>query len=190
LEELRLDYEDFLRQRSLLQWERTDTRGAELVARRAVSADEVALWARDIFKKEEAGPTGREGLAGQGKDETLSNSSTESNRSSPLPHPNTYPEIAANGALVLINVACTLLDRQIASLAKMFEKEGGFTERLYKVRSAKTPRMRSQPNIGSSVKANQHCWLKVAVARLVIFIATRKLLSIQANIQLGENGEN
>jgi four helix bundle suffix protein len=137
LEELRLDYEDFLRQRSLLQWERTDTRGAELVARRAVSADEVALWARDIFKKEEAGPTGREGLAGQGKDETLSNSSTESNRSSPLPHPNTYPEIAANGALVLINVACTLLDRQIASLAKMFEKEGGFTERLYKVRSAR-----------------------------------------------------
>ena len=46
----------------------------------------------------------------------------------------TNPEIAANAALVLIAVACSLLDRQLASLAKAFEKEGGFSERLYKRR--------------------------------------------------------
>jgi four helix bundle suffix protein len=46
----------------------------------------------------------------------------------------TFPEIAANGALVLLAVACALLDRQIAALAAAFEKEGGFTERLYRTR--------------------------------------------------------
>ncbi|MDD4736966.1 MAG: four helix bundle suffix domain-containing protein, partial [Kiritimatiellae bacterium] len=38
--------------------------------------------------------------------------------------------------LVLLAVACSLLDRQVERLAQDFEKEGGFTERLYKVRSA------------------------------------------------------
>jgi len=51
--------------------------------------------------------------------------------------PSTYPEIAANAALTLINVTAALLDRQIASQAATFEKEGGFTERLYRVRSRK-----------------------------------------------------
>jgi len=59
-------------------------------------------------------------------------------RSGPLPSTkstsSTYPEIAANGALALIAVACNLLDRQLASLAKAFETEGGFTERLYRIR--------------------------------------------------------
>ena len=35
LEELRLDYEDFLRQRGLAQWPREDARRAELIARAA-----------------------------------------------------------------------------------------------------------------------------------------------------------
>ena len=47
----------------------------------------------------------------------------------------TYPELAANAALVLIGVACALLSRQIAALEKAFVEEGGFTERLYRVRS-------------------------------------------------------
>ena len=45
------------------------------------------------------------------------------------------PEIAANAALTLIGVSCFLLDRQIKRLADDFKKEGGFTERLYRVRS-------------------------------------------------------
>jgi four helix bundle suffix protein len=49
----------------------------------------------------------------------------------------TYAEISANGALALIAVSCALLDRQIASLGKAFVEEGGFTERLYRVRSAR-----------------------------------------------------
>jgi four helix bundle suffix protein len=47
----------------------------------------------------------------------------------------TYAEISANGVLALIAAACSLLNRQISSLGKAFVKEGGFTERLYRVRS-------------------------------------------------------
>ncbi len=47
----------------------------------------------------------------------------------------TYPEIAANGALALITVACSLLNRQLAGLERAFVQEGGFTERLYRVRA-------------------------------------------------------
>jgi four helix bundle suffix protein len=35
----------------------------------------------------------------------------------------------------LIAVAFSLLDRQISSLEKAFVEEGGFTKRLYRVRS-------------------------------------------------------
>ena len=49
----------------------------------------------------------------------------------------TYPEIAANGALALIAVATSLLDRQMKAQAKAFENEGGFTERLYRTRTQK-----------------------------------------------------
>jgi four helix bundle suffix protein len=48
-----------------------------------------------------------------------------------------FPEVAANAALVLIGVTVSLLDRQIAAQAKAFEVEGGFTERLYRVRQAR-----------------------------------------------------
>src|SRR3954451_9749079 len=45
LEELRLDYEDFLRQRGLRLWAPEDPRRRALVARRCTTADEVAAWA-------------------------------------------------------------------------------------------------------------------------------------------------
>ena len=42
--------------------------------------------------------------------------------------------LVANGALSLLNLTCFLLDRQIAAQAAAFEQQGGFTERLYRVR--------------------------------------------------------
>ena len=48
LEELRLDYEDFLRQRGLKLWERGDPRRQELVDRRPKDADEVAAWVKEV----------------------------------------------------------------------------------------------------------------------------------------------
>jgi four helix bundle suffix protein len=133
LEELRLDYEDFLRQRSLLEWPRQDPRRAELIARRPANADDVAAWARAVHD-------GRRGRDGQyrrnGPGANLSTESTTSTQSTQ----STYPEIAANGALALLAVACSLLDRQIASLGTRFAEEGGFTERLYRVRNQRKMR--------------------------------------------------
>jgi four helix bundle suffix protein len=138
LEELRLDYEDFLRQRGLPLWDRADPRRADLVAWRCATADAVAQWAREKHdgqngqsgqkengQKERAQKQGEQGQNGPGGPSTKSMKSTSSS----------FPELAANAALVLIAVACSLLDRQLAALAAAFEQEGGFTERLYRVRS-------------------------------------------------------
>lgn len=42
----------------------------------------------------------------------------------------------ARASLEELNLACYLLDRQVATLAKDFEENGGFTERLYRIRTA------------------------------------------------------
>ena len=131
LEELRLDYEDFLRQRGLAQWERANPHRQELIDRRCRTADEVAAWVVEAAKK--CGPGGPGGQRGQhAAPKPVSTGSTASTLSA-----KTYPELAANAALVLLTVACSLLDRQVERLAQDFEKEGGFTERLYRVRTAK-----------------------------------------------------
>lgn len=101
LEELKLDYEDFLRQHSLPIWEFTDKRRRELIALRITSADEFALWVKKAEQNQ------------QGK----------------------LAEVAANGMLALLAATCRLLDRQITSLADSFQNEGGFTERLYRMRN-------------------------------------------------------
>src|SRR5437660_12770284 len=59
LEELRLDYEDFLRHRGLAQWPRDDARRAELIARRPATADDVAEWVKDVHGQ---GGRGKAGL--------------------------------------------------------------------------------------------------------------------------------
>jgi four helix bundle suffix protein len=117
LEELRLDYEDYLRQRRLPLWAPDDPRRKQLVARRCATADEVAIWVKEH---------GLDGQHGQ-------NPSTPS-----IPSMSSitsmYAASTANAALVLIGVAISLLDRQVKALAAAFEQEGGFTERLYRTR--------------------------------------------------------
>ncbi|NLE36944.1 MAG: four helix bundle protein [Pirellulaceae bacterium] len=148
LEELRLDYEDFLRQRELREWQPDDPRRGRLVARRCATADEVALWVKQIVDEGSAGrPDERNGLDGRDGPDGQSIPSISSTPSIPsipstpsakrLPAAVLYSEAAANAALVLIGVAVSLLDRQIASQAADFEREGGFTERLYRVRQAR-----------------------------------------------------
>ena len=45
--------------------------------------------------------------------------------------------IAANAGLILIEVSSTLLDKLILKMAQDFTDKGGFTEKLYRVRSQK-----------------------------------------------------
>jgi four helix bundle suffix protein len=131
LEELKLDYEDFLRQRGLVQWEREHPLRQELVDRRFSSADEVARWVVGVGKRAGFGGQGGPGGPG-GPGGSASSASTKSTLSTKV-----YPELAANAVLVLLAVACALLDRQVARLAEEFESKGGFTERLYRVRKQK-----------------------------------------------------
>jgi four helix bundle suffix protein len=111
LEELKLDYEDFLRQRGLALWKENEPLRRDLVNARCQTADEVAAWVVKVRKN-----------FGHGSAKSMT--SMESINA----------ELSANAALVLIGVACALLSHQIESLAAQFEEEGGFTERLYRVR--------------------------------------------------------
>ena len=51
LEELKLDYEDFLRQRNAAQWQREHPLRQELIDRRCRTADEVAAWVVQAAKR-------------------------------------------------------------------------------------------------------------------------------------------
>jgi four helix bundle suffix protein len=120
LEELSRDYRDYLRHRRLPEWSPTDPLRTELIAARCRSVEEVAAWVTEVH--------GRYGHDGHDRHD---GHHAEERR----PRRPTHAQIAANTALVLIMVASSLLRRQLASQAKRFLEEGGFTERMYRVRS-------------------------------------------------------
>jgi len=99
LEELLVDFKDFLRQRGL------------------------PLWGKDHAKAMEV-----RGLCYR-KDRSYSTYKTYVEGGS--------PEVAANAAICLIHQTNYLLDQQLRALEKEFLEEGGFTERLYRLRSEK-----------------------------------------------------
>ncbi len=121
LEELRRDYEDFLRQRGFGIWLLRDRRRADLIGRRPANADAVAVWVKEQYQRQQRGLHGQNGH------------SIKSIGSISEP----VEAVAANAALALIAVASSLLDRQLAAQAAAFEREGGFTERLHRVRTAR-----------------------------------------------------
>lgn len=122
LEELRLDYEDFLRHRGLRLWDPNDPRGKSLIARRCLTAECVAEWVKE--QHAQTGQTGQTGPTGPNLNSPFA-SRSKSRTSSPSSM-SSYAEIAANAALVLITVACSLLDRQLASLAAAFRARRRF----------------------------------------------------------------
>jgi restriction system protein len=97
LEELLLDFQDFLRQKSLPLWPKGHPQAQEI---RALA-----------YRSNRAYTTYKPYFEGSS------------------------PEVAANAAICLIHQANYLLDQQLRSLEKGFLEEGGFTERLYRVRS-------------------------------------------------------
>jgi len=140
LEELKLDYEDFLRQKAYKLWKKDEPLRQALVNRRCATADEVALWLREVHDRQN-GQNGQNGLDGQDgqptdtKQPAASAASTVSTKSTHARQA-CYAELAANAALVLIAVACSLLDRQLTAQANAFTQEGGFTEKLYRTRQS------------------------------------------------------
>jgi four helix bundle suffix protein len=97
LEELLLDFQDYLRQRNLPLWGKDDAKAKEVRA--------------------------------------LAHRSNRSYTTYKTYLENQNPETAANAVICLIHQTNYLLDQQLRALEKEFLKEGGFTERLYRVRS-------------------------------------------------------
>lgn len=117
LEELKLDYEDFLRQSNHPVLDHDNPILTRFKEKRCATLEEIQDW----IKAERA----------------LSSRPCPSVpvRVHPCPCPISSSALAANAALSLLNLCCHLLDRQLASQEKAFEQEGGFTERMHRVRS-------------------------------------------------------
>ena len=107
LEELLLDYEDFLRQRGLRLWHKDSP---EAVAVRKRYLPDVADRSDQPARPDESDPYGISAAT---------------------------PEVAANTLICLVNQASYLLGRQLRKLEQQFLAEGGFTERLYRERQAR-----------------------------------------------------
>lgn len=129
LEELRLDYQDFLRQRGLPEIEPDHPALKRFKARRCASLEDVREWVKEeklVKSTDEQGQTRTNKDKKQEQTMHVSDGPCSSLSDSVL---------VANAALSLLNLCCYFLDRQLAAQASSFEKEGGFTERLYRVRS-------------------------------------------------------
>jgi len=126
LEELRLDYEDFLRQRGLPLLKPDHPALVRFKAKRCASLEEVRAWVEEEHRRSRTGMDRRR--------QSKSDETSAPGGASPC-QPLPSSALAANAALSLLNVCCHLLDRQIAAQAKEFTEKGGFTERLCRVRS-------------------------------------------------------
>ena len=111
-EELLEDYRSFLRQRNLKIW---DAQSVEAKIIRE-SRPETLVQLRQL-------------MAHLVSD--LSDASDRSDKNA------IKQEVAANTMICLVNQETFLLGRQITRLAADFESQGGFTERLYRIRSEK-----------------------------------------------------
>jgi four helix bundle suffix protein len=112
LDELLLDYEDFLRQRSLRQWGKED-RQAQAV--------------RQVGREDRTDRSDRSDQTDSAYAEWLNHADAA---------------VVANAVICLIHQANYLLDRQIAALERDFIHEGGYSERLAAARLTERARQR------------------------------------------------
>lgn len=137
LEELKLDYEDFLRQRGLAALEPGHPVLMRFKEQKPQTVEAFAAWVGEERERS----MDEQGQTRKGKDKITNRQESVPVGKSPCRSMSSAC-LAANGALSLLNLACYFLDRQVESLALDFENQGGFTERLYRVR---TTNRRRQP---------------------------------------------
>ena len=111
-EELLEDYRSFLRQRTLPIWEPESETAKIIRQARPETLEQLRQLMASLVSD-------------------LSDKSDQSDKNS------VKQEVAANTMICLINQETFLLARQISRLAADFEQDGGFTERLYRIRSEK-----------------------------------------------------
>lgn len=118
LDELLLDYEDFLRQRGLRQWNKDDTQAQDV---RAVGK--------------------RRKMSDRPYQTDLSDATDGESYSHWLDHKD--PAVAANAIICLIHQANYLLDLQISGLERQFVEGGGYSEQLAAARIEKRKKDRT-----------------------------------------------
>lgn len=126
LEELLLDYEDYLRHRRLPQW---------------VPDSPEALAVRQVphrFKRDRPDPSDPTDLT------DLSDRERWALYAPWLEHAD--PAVRANALICLINQANYLLDQQIAALEQAFVEDGGYSEQLAAARLAERQRRKQDPS--------------------------------------------
>ena len=124
LEELLLDYEDYLRHRRLPQWA-PDSPEASAVRRVPAS------WRSQHPQKDSSDPSNLTDLSDQQRWALYAPW---------LEH--TDPAVRANATICLIHQANYLLDQQIAALERAFIDDGGYSEQLATARIAERERRR------------------------------------------------
>ncbi len=133
-DELLQDYETFLRQNGLRVWPKDSRYAREMRAR----------LRRDHGVDSSSGDSDRAKLTG------LAGLSDFVNRAE--------PELAANAMVCAVNQAAYLLKRQLESQAVLFQRDGGFTEKLYNHRQKARkggPIKRRPTRIGKSGKGGK-----------------------------------
>ena len=120
-EELLFDYQTFLRQNHLPEWSADSPQALLVRQSRPQNLEELrqlmAVLVSDKSDKSDKSDPSAQASAVASKSDIKA-------------------EVAGNVMICLINQETFLLNRQITRLAAEFEQEGGFTERLYRVRSA------------------------------------------------------
>ena len=142
LEELRLDYEDFLRQRGLEEWPPDHPALKRFKVRRCATLEQVRDWVKEERRGHTRTNTDKQGLANAKQSSVPASVKVRERPCAPVP---SSAHLVANAALSLLNLGCYLLERQIAAQEKAFLEEGGFTERLYRARMQARNRPPAKP---------------------------------------------
>ncbi len=118
--------------RGLAQWPPEHPALMRFKARRCATLEQVRAWVEGERRGQTPMDTDRQGRGTTGKPPVPRSVQVRERPGVPG-----SAELVANAALSLLNLACHLLDKQLAAQAAAFVEEGGFTERLYRVRSQK-----------------------------------------------------
>ncbi|MBM4162895.1 MAG: four helix bundle protein [Lentisphaerae bacterium] len=135
LKELERDFKKFLQHRDLPEWPLRHPALMRFKALQCATLEQFRAWVAAESK------LARKGADGHGPARTDTKGAAVAVRGGPCSSVScaaAFPAVcAANGALSLLNLCIHLIGRQLEAQAAAFEKEGGFTERLYRVRSAR-----------------------------------------------------
>jgi four helix bundle suffix protein len=152
LKELERDFQKFLQHRDLPEWPPNHPALMRFKALQCATLEEFRAWVATEVKRagtypEEygliaPGDADRKNTDRHGRTQTKERPVHRDIRVGPCKSvsvrvsPKDLPAVlAANAALSLLNLCIHLIGRQMDAQADAFEKEGGFTERLYRVRS-------------------------------------------------------